>query len=645
LLAGLALLPERWPKLDWASVEALGKFHVIDPACGTGTLLMAAYRQIVDNHRSIAGDKAAIRELQKSLMEEVIYGADVVQAAIHVTAATLAAMAPSITFSQMNLHTLQLGVDEDDGAVYLGSLDWLVAPQVQSSFSAVGEQVGAKSGITGALVPRPSADLVISNPPYTRRGSDSGHEEAMARIFALPEGDREAQSRIARRTTELLRGTPANQMAGHGTSFTVLADRLVNPGGCIALVLPVTALAGEAWSEVRELLSSRYLIEFVVSSHDPEMRSMSHDTDIAEVLLVARRLEEGETAPRRGTFVNLWQAPRLVTDALATLNAVSAAAQGATHQSDGPPVGGVPIIIGGDQWGELLDAPVGSSPWAGARWKRALVAQFASALRRGELWSEDGTHIIARLKMARLGDMVSVGPQDRQIRGNLGRFDSYHGWNVSDQFPALWRHKESVHKGIRGDPNARLFPQPGRNYAPIWAQSGALHFTRDIQYDSQRVAAVRTRERALGIRAWLTMTISCTEDAERIRREIACALWANSTLGLLLHADHANRAQQGRGTGSKAMLEDLLILDVMALDDWQLEAAEEIWCDLESREFESFHRCAVDPVRIELDRLVVRNILGLDNDAEITIRLLRELLANEPSIHGSKQPALPVGED
>jgi hypothetical protein len=195
LLAGLALLPERWPKLDWASVEALGKFHVIDPACGTGTLLMAAYRQIVDNHRSIAGDKAAIGELQKALMEEVIYGADVVQAAIHVTAATLAAMAPSITFNEMNLRTLKLGV-EDDGAVYLGSLDWLVAPQVQSSFSAVGEQVGPKSGITGVLVPRPNVDLVICNPPYPRRGSDGGHEEAMARIFALPEGDREAQARI-----------------------------------------------------------------------------------------------------------------------------------------------------------------------------------------------------------------------------------------------------------------------------------------------------------------------------------------------------------------------------------------------------------------------------------------------------------------
>ena len=488
-------------------------------------------------------------------------------------------------------------------------------------------------------MPRPTADLVISNPPYTRRGSDRGYEETISRIFALPEGDTETQARIARRTTELLRGTPANQIAGHGSSFTVLADRLLKPGGRVALVLPVTAVAGESWSEVREMLASRYQIEFVLSSHDPEMRTMSYDTDRAEILLVARRLEEGEPASSRGVFVNLWQAPRLVTDALAILNGINAA-RGAIHRSDGPPVGGTPIIIGGDQWGELLDAPVGGGSWTGARWKRGLVTQFASALRRGELWSADGTYILGRIRMARLGDMASVGPQDRQIRGDLGVFDAYHGWNKPEQFPAIWRHKESIHKGLRADPNAHLVPQPTHSYASVWAQSGRLQFTRDIRYDSQRVAAVRTRETALGIRAWFTMTIPASDEVERVRREITCALWAISTLGLLLHADPANQAAQGRGTGNKAMLEDLPVLDVRVLDAWQLEAAEAIWRDFSDREFESFHHCAVDPARIELDRRVVRDMLGLDSDAELTIERLRVLLASEPSVHGSKQPEL-----
>ena len=83
---------------------------------------------------------------------------------------------------------------------------------------------------------------------------------------------------------------------------------MVNPGGHIALVLPVTALFGQSWGQVRGMLATRYEIEFVVSSHDPKHRTMSYDTGIAEALLVARRLRENERPSGRGKFVNLWHA-------------------------------------------------------------------------------------------------------------------------------------------------------------------------------------------------------------------------------------------------------------------------------------------------------------------------------------------------
>ena len=317
LLAGLALAPARWPTVDWASAEAISKIRVVDPACGTGTLLMAAYRQIVQNHA--AAGALADSPLHKALVEKVVIGADVVQAAIHITAATLAAMSPSVRFEQMQLHTLQLGM-EASKKIWLGSLDWLAAPETQSSFSATKEQIGAKSG-AGTLVERPQADLVISNPPFTRRGSDGGKQEAISRVFSIPEGDLHSQQAVAKRTTALLKGSAANQMAGHASSFTVLADRLVNPGGRVALVLPVTALFGESWREVREMLSVRYEVEYVLSSHDPVLLSMSFDTAIAEALVVARRLTDGEQPTRRGRFVNLWRAPHQETDALALVGA------------------------------------------------------------------------------------------------------------------------------------------------------------------------------------------------------------------------------------------------------------------------------------------------------------------------------------
>ncbi len=678
LLAGLALAPARWPRVDWSDAASMRQLRVVDPACGTGTLLMAAYQQIVQNHaaapivrgepvepRTTTGQPHAVEStddeaLHQALVEHTLFGADVVQAAIHLTAATLAAMSPSVGFTQMQLHSLRMGIGpppamlkelarnphhpafgkgDDQGHIYLGSLDWLEAGETQSFFSATEEQVGAV-GVAIGVVPQPYADLVISNPPFTRRGSDGGKGEALARVLDLPPGDAEAQQAVARRTSALLKGTPANQMAGHAASFTVLADRLVKPGGRIALVLPVTALAGESWRDVRQMLADRYVIEFVVSSHDPKLRSMSYDTDIAEALVIGRRLREEETPSGRGRFVNLWRAPYRDTDALALVTAINAAADAPLHRSDGPPIGGIPLIVGGEQWGELLDGPVDANSWTAARWRQGQTGQFAAALERGELWAADGSRVVAQIPIAPMRDVCHVGPQHRRIRGSIGVFDGYHGWDAQAQFPALWAHSEKVHQGLVVEPNARLYPQAGRDHRPIWSQAGTLQITCDVRYNSQRVMATQTIVRTLGMSTWHTLRGREDAPGARSQQEAALALWLNSTLGLLQHADHANQTQFGRGRGNKGMLETLPTLDVRELQPWQLDEAQAIWRGFQDRTFESFHRCAVDPARIDLDQRIITDLLGLDDEALATITRLRTLLASDPSIHGAKRPEL-----
>ena len=42
---------------------------------------------------------------------------------------------------------------------------------------------------------------------------------------------------------------------------------------------------------------------------------------------------------------------------------------------------------------------------------------------------------------------------------------------------------------------------------------------------------------------------------------------------------------------------------------------------------------------------MVREMLGLDGEAEDVVKRLRLLLASEPSIHGAKKPELPVDAD
>ena len=378
----------------------------------------------------------------------------------------------------------------------------------------------------------------------------------------------------------------------------------------------------------------------MVSSHDPELRSMSYDTSIAETLLVARRLREDESPSGRGTFVNLWRTARQETDALALVNAVNATASTPLHRSDGPPVVGSPLMVGGEQWGEIVDGPVGLGPWKAARWQRAVIGQLAAAAERGELWTGDGAQLAGHFPVATMSEVCNVGPQHRRIRGSLGVFEGYHGWNEQAQFPAIWSLNSSIHQGMVAEPNAWLTPKPGRDHHPIWVQSGRLQFTCDVRYNSQRIMTTRTVTRALGVRAWHTLNVQEPEPAVRSRREVALCLWCNSTLGMLLHANHSNRAQDGRGTGNKGMLESLTALDVRELQEWQLDEAQAIWRDFGNRKFQSFHRCAVDPARMELDERVVRDLLGLGSDAVAAIANLRTLLASDPSIHGSKKPEL-----
>ena len=644
LLAGLALPADDSLGIDWADADSITNLRVIDPACGTGTLLMASYRQVVQNHAA-TGAAAPPDELHRALVERIIIGADVVQSAIHLTAATLAAMSTTAEFKQMQLHTLRLGVEETrargevKNEVYLGSLDWLKSSAVQAHFSATQEQMSAVSG-EGGIVYTPQVDLVISNPPYTRRGSDGGSEEAIAHVFGLPENDPAKEEALKRATSALLKGTPANQIAGHGTSFLVLADRMVKPGGRIAFVLPYTALAGGEWAGIRRMLAERYSVEFVIASHDPKLPSFSFDTQIAEVLIVAHRLRKDEDPPGVAKFVNLWRGLDSETDALALTRAIRNVAATPVHRADGPLAGGSSLMLGAEQWGEIVESPIDGAPWKAARWQRALVCQFAAAIERGELHRFDGMRSLGRIPVAPLGEVCNVGPQDRQIYGSIGRFDAYRGYDPQAQFPALWGINSTIHQGFTAEPNARLNPQPNRNYGELWEQASALQITRDIRFNAQRIMSVFTPTRALGIRSWFSINVRESNTLAKRKQETALSLWLNSTLGMLQFGNQSNRSQLGRGTGSKAMLRAIPVLDVRQLQEWQLAAALAIWRDFQGKAFEPFHRCAVDANRIELDRRMMNDMIGLDGEAQEAMAQLRLALANDPSIRGDKEPAL-----
>ena len=82
-------------------------------------------------------------------------------------------------------------------------------------------------------------------------------------------------------------------------------------------------------------------------------------------------------------------------------------------------------------------------------------------------------------------------------------------------------------------------------------------------------------------------------------------------------------------------------LDVRQLSDEALTSAERIFNELKHQKMLPFNQIDDDPVRHELDRLLLSEVLGITEterpDVHEGLALLRKMLCQEPSIHGGKK--------
>ena len=71
---------------EWASADAVSALRIADLACGTGTLLRAAYRHVRYRHEAGGGDS---EDLHRRMIERSLTGLDINSLASHMTAAAL----------------------------------------------------------------------------------------------------------------------------------------------------------------------------------------------------------------------------------------------------------------------------------------------------------------------------------------------------------------------------------------------------------------------------------------------------------------------------------------------------------------------------------------------------------------------------
>ena len=530
--------------VDWGSAKAVSRLRIADLACGTGMLLQAAYQAARRRHRHCGKDDA---DLHPAMMEKVLFAADIMPAATHLTASILSGAHPTVTFAGTRIVTMPYGEQpaETGRPLSIGSLDLLAGGTARSvlgtgpgaqldAFGTGRKQVRGTGEAAEATDPHSvefaheSGDLLIMNPPFTR---PTNHESTTVPVpsFAGFDTSRAEQRAMSGELARLRKGldSPAGAgNAGLASYFVDLAHVKTKPGGAIALVLPASFVQGGAWAGARALVGRHYedLAVVSIAASGATDRAFSADTGMAEVLVVGTKKHDLDSPCDDALFVNVRRRPRSLAEAGALASAIrDLPADRRTGR----------FFLGDrDDAGSFVRAPLAEGGCAALR--EPVLADAMLSLQEG-LLALPRSNDRPSIPVAHLDELGTRGKLDRDISGThpdgspRGPFDVVVARDMP-LYPVLWSHDAKRERSLVVAPRQEGLIREGlrEQAVNLWqATATRLHFSRDFRINSQSLAACLTPAKCIGGRAWPSFVVKQEE------WEKPLALWANSTLGLM----------------------------------------------------------------------------------------------------------------
>ena len=200
--------------------------RVLDPACGSGTLLAEAYKA----KWSKAMEKlpnADPNEIHELFLREHIVGIDIMHFAKELTTVNLILQRPEVPIKPMIFH------GDGISKTYLPAIE---DPPEELTENLVELVEKDRKEYEELDLRDRQFDVVIMNPPFTRREN-------------IPESERLALEKIM---GHIVRGK-----TGYWPYFLVAADQVIKTGGRLAAVIPEEFFAGAAAESVRRYLFFR----------------------------------------------------------------------------------------------------------------------------------------------------------------------------------------------------------------------------------------------------------------------------------------------------------------------------------------------------------------------------------------------------
>ena len=566
-----------------------------DFACGTGSLLVSAYRRI---RRQIDAAGGKPDKHHRWWMEEGLFGVDIQPIAVHLTAMRLSSFAMKQKYKRANI--IYAGLD---GSGSTGALELLDRPKLLDLFPV---EDGKDVEDLHAPAPDDRFGLCVMNPPYTRTKKG----QSAFRVSQLDQAGTEASKK---RQSVLTKGTFANGMAGMASAFAALADKKLAEDGVYASVLPASAASASSWAGFRKNLRERYSDVLVASATSAVRRSFSADTGMAELFVVARK---GETPESVFHFISLYEFPRNAVETEAFVHAIRSAV---SRSRPGLPT---PIRVGVAVVGNCLAYKVTKDEvWAPANVRDLSLIGYAGKFH-------------GHADMQPMKDVFEVGPSHDSIghlEGNnpRGAFTFLPAApDVTPNHPSLWARDHENQHTILTAPTHDGEPMPGRGdlQKRMLEQRSRFFFARDLGFGAQTTSIAYTERLCLGGPAWAGLR------TDQPGMDKALCLWSNSIFGLAWRWFYGGKQHDGR---SRYQIDSVHTFPIPRFDEKAVRVAEENFEEIIRL---SLRTCAFiqwDPNRQRIDS-VVRDMLGFGKDMDEDVDQLRRRWCREPGVNRNR---------
>jgi type I restriction-modification system DNA methylase subunit len=592
--------------------------RVVDFACGSGTLLSAVYKELDTLHR-ISSERLRIDELHKYLIEEGLWGFDVLHHAVHLAATVLFLHNP-IPVDKSKLYALRLG--DGDGR-YLGSINFLTSPKLSGDMVLAGQIAGGIEEVSvskreAASIELPLFHICIMNPPFTR--SVGGN----LLFGSLPKRERAA---LRKRLSEILneKGLAGIGQAGLGAVFVFLADKYLVEGGRIGLVLPRAVLSGVAWEKVREKLLSSYHIEYIITSYEINNQwNFSENTDLSEILLIARKRRAEEEAGFT-IFANLWRKPKNELESIHLGSQLKHLHQSAAlYNIENSNVSQHSLKLQGAKIGEAYSARLEDLNFGVYNFFSQMELNRTSILlRKGIVYTPD-QGIVGHIKLTTLSDLgATIGPDVKQVHSVFRRESARSFYN------AFWDYDSNLVNTIQQRPNSYLEPKDSRKARQLWTKRGQLLIVERAWLKTYPVLAIHLNNAVLS-NVWWPVKL------DDISLSKFLSVWINSTFGFLLFSSIAEVTRGPWIKIKKKYLQNMYVLDINKLNKHQRDALLQLYdkqvasAKISELRFKALPEEFAQPDARKIIDEEICNILGL----KLNLGTLYRMLSTEPMLTG-----------